>query len=175
MKFLKLIPAFFVIMTFAFGCSKDKDEVSELEQEVMEEQGEDYIAETGSETDTSAAEKTVETPEPGVTPEPAPATQVYEKTPEAAPAEEPREQYIPPTGPGYTIQVASGTNESYAKYLADKYVNRGYQAYVDEAIVNGVSVYRIRIGKYGTTAEARQVGEEIKDKYSVNYWIDRSQ
>lgn len=160
MKILKAVPAFLIIFVFAFGCSKDKDQVSELEQEVIEEQGENYAAETAPAVDDSTPPKAT--------------VEEYEMTPEASPAEEPKVELKKPAGTGYTVQIAAGTNYNYVRYLADKFVTRGYEAYITEATVNGVNFYRIRIGSYGTVSDALRAGEDLKDKYSINYWVDNS-
>lgn len=160
MRFLKIIPACLVIVAFMIGCSKDKDKVSELEQEVMQEQGENYMAEPAPTVDTPA--------------QPEPVVQEYAKTPEVAPAEEPKRESKRPGGSGYTVQIAAGTNYNYVRYMADKFVTRGYEAFITEATVQGVNFYRIRIGSYGTVTEARRAGDDLRDKYSVQYWIDNN-
>ena len=161
MRRLKFILMVSVVLAFGFGCSKDKDKVSELEKEVMQDQNQTAQTETPPAQDTSA--------------EMAQPEEEYAKTPEAAPTEEPKKQISQPMGEGFTVQVAAGTNYEYAHDLADKFTERGYDAFVTEATVNGQDFYRIRIGDYPTLTEARTVGAELQDKYSVEYWIDNNQ
>jgi cell division septation protein DedD len=156
-KFIAILAIFLLL---SVGCSKDNDQVSELEQEVLNDQGEDYLAE-----DETMAEDTMPEAEP----------EEYAMTPETAPEEETTEDYDipePPPGEGYTVQVAAGHNFDYARFMVDKFITRGYEAYLQDADVEGETYYRIRIGNYATVTEARTVGEDIQDKYSLDYWID---
>ncbi len=161
MRLLKFILMVSLVSAFGFGCSKDKDKVSELEKEVIQDQSQAAETETPATQDTSA--------------EAAQPAEEHAMTPEAAPTEEPRKEYNQPTGEGFTVQVAAGTNYDYAHELADKFVDRGYDAYVTQATVNGEDFYRIRIGNYPTLTEAKSAGSELQDKYSVDYWVDNSQ
>lgn len=160
MKPVKFVMAVLALSLFMAGCSKDKDQVSELEQEVLEQQSEDIL------TEETQAEDSVQIPE---------GAEEYTMTPEAAPVEETEEyDYDEPAAGGYTIQVAAGTNQTYARYMADKFVTRGYDAFVTKTIYEGETFYRIRIGAYETLTEARNIAKELQDKYSVNFWIDNN-
>ncbi len=161
MRILKFILMVSLVLAFEFGCSKDKDKVSELEKEVLQDQSQTAETQTPPAQDTLAE---MGQPE-----------QEYAKTPEAAPAEEPKKEISQPMGEGFTVQIAAGTNYEYAHDLADKFTDRGYETYVTEATVNGQDFYRIRIGDYPTLTEARTVGAELQDKFSVEYWIDNNQ
>jgi len=73
---------------------------------------------------------------------------------------------------GFTIQVGSSLSEGYAQEMAKTFTERGYQAYVASVTVDGKTHYRIRVGFYGSTVEAKSVLAELKNKYSVDGWID---
>ncbi|MBN2226620.1 MAG: SPOR domain-containing protein [candidate division Zixibacteria bacterium] len=144
------------------GCSKDSDEVAELEQEVLDQQGTDYLADSSSDAGGEGVAVAGETDE-------------YAMTPEAAP-EEDRPAPMPsrPAGSGYTVQVAAGTNPVYAREQVNLFLDRGYEAYVTEIQVEGETFYRIRIGNYETLTEARAMAMELHDKFSVSFWIDQN-
>lgn len=140
------------------GCSKD-EKVAELEKQIQESESEDLLEDTTTEME--------------VTTQPA-ATETYTKTPEVAPKEEKASSYMPKhTGGGqYTVQVASGSNPEWVKLMTDTYIRRGYEAFITETNVDGETYYRLRIGSYEGFSEAKAVGMELQDKYSVNFWID---
>jgi cell division septation protein DedD len=77
-----------------------------------------------------------------------------------------------PTGSGYALQVASCESSDYAQYLLDRYIGRGYLAYVTPFNFNGQTYYRVRLGPYETREEATRIKAEVLDKYSVDAWID---
>jgi len=158
-----LIPVLLLsVLAMFFGCSKDKD-VQDLENEVMESESQDYLADT---TSAQPVETTADT-----------SAKDYAMKPETAPVEEtPAETRMPAqSGSGsFAIQVAAGTNPEYARALAERYVERGYDAFVTETIYNGETYYRIRLGGYDTYDEAETAGLNIKDKYSADFWIDNN-
>jgi len=41
-----------------------------------------------------------------------------------------------------------------------------------EVIGEGI-YYRVRIGSYGTITKANMAGREIKEKFGVDFWVDR--
>lgn len=158
-----LIPILLLSILFLFsGCTKD-EEVADLEQEVREAESEDYLADTtlAGEAATIAADTE--------------SAQEYAMTPEKALEEEKRAQMISPRpGEGFTVQVSAGTNHEYAKYLAGKFIERGYDAFVTEAVVDAQSFYRVRIGVFAGLNDAKTLGLELQDKYSVDFWIDNN-
>lgn len=79
----------------------------------------------------------------------------------------------PPQGDGYAVQVASCTGEDYARYLVDLWTGRGYEPFVTDYSHNGDTYYRIRMGLFGTLGEAKSLSAELKDKYSVNAWVEQ--
>jgi cell division septation protein DedD len=151
------------VLTLFAGCSKD-EEVADLEREVKEAESKDYLADTTAEAGVQALVDTV-------------SREQYALTPEETPEERAAEQYMPrhPGTGGFTVQIAAGSNPEYAKYMADKFTGRGYDAFVTEAVVEGVTFYRVRIGTFETIAEAEQTGMMLQDRYSVSFWIDNVQ
>nr|MBN2277070.1 SPOR domain-containing protein [candidate division Zixibacteria bacterium] len=164
----KLLIPFLLLATLGlfYGCSKDKD-VQDLENEVMESESQDYLSDTSTAVATQPAV-------PAVKDSVKPA---YAKTPETAPIEKNRVETSLPERQGigaYTVQVAAGTNPKYAKYLAETYIKRGFDAFVTEAVVNGETFYRIRVGTYDSFSQAKTAGLDLKDRYSTDFWIDNN-
>ncbi|HUV30297.1 MAG TPA: SPOR domain-containing protein [Acidobacteriota bacterium] len=152
------IPVLMVLMVLLglliVGCSDKKEEAERLEQEMRE-------VEAGADT---AALPAVDT-----SAETAPAD-AY-----AVPKEQAPEPMMPqrPLGSGFTVQVASCEDEDYARYLVGVYGQRGYEPYVVEQTIEGQVYYRVRIGLFATSAEARALKEELKDRFSVEAWVDQ--
>ncbi len=165
MKKLFIFVLMLSLATFFAGCSNDKDDdVAKLEQQVQDAETTDYLAEEGTETETGQpATETV-------------AAEEYAAIPDTAPPVEEKPIQMATGSPSetgdYTIQIASGKTWEYVNEMKDKFIERGYDAYIAEADFNGEIIYRVRIGGFVGYSDAVAVGEELKNKYSVNYWID---
>lgn len=151
-----LTPILFLAILLAFtGCNKDQ-EIADLESEVMESEAIDYLAD-------SVVEEAVTPPEDELA-----------MTPEKTPEEEIEPQLEMPIRmetDGYTVQVSSSTSYENTYTLVELYSGRGYEAYVTQTVLNGETYYRIRIGVYETFEQAQELALELKDKYSITYWI----
>jgi cell division septation protein DedD len=88
--------------------------------------------------------------------------------------ERPAKSYEPSATGGFTVQVGAGTNEMNANYLAEKFIDRGYEAFVTQVYIDDVLHYRVRVGNYDTFDEATRIGHELADKYSVDFWVDNN-
>ena len=88
-------------------------------------------------------------------------------------AVEPPEMPPAPKGNGYAVQVASGTDEAYARYQVDLWKRRGYAPFVSTITHDNQTHYRVRFGLFATNGEAKKVVDELADKYSVKSWIDQ--
>ncbi|MEP0829221.1 MAG: SPOR domain-containing protein [bacterium] len=159
----------FITLSFLFGaCSKDKEKVAEIEKEVLEAESQLTVPDSIKGKDTVITEQSGTAVEYAKTPNMIPSESGAESIPRPMPSPE-----IPAGGP-YTIQVAAATDMAYANALAEKYRQRGYESYVTAVIIDGVNYFRVRIGGYESSARAGEVGRELQDKYSVNYWITRN-
>ncbi len=148
-----IISVFFLFALLLWGgCNKDKGEVDKLEQEVLEAESEDYLADTTTETGEYAGETYAEAEEETV--------------------EMPSVSYEPSATGGYTVQIGAGLNSENAGYLAEKFIGRGYEVFITEAYFDDITYYRVRIGNFETVEEAAALGAELKDKFSVDFWID---
>jgi cell division septation protein DedD len=68
-------------------------------------------------------------------------------------------------GGGYTVQVASCKHRSDADTLAGKLRSKGYPVFVVPADIPGKGKwYRVRVGTFNTSRQAREFGENLKQK-----------
>lgn len=150
------IAVFLILFLIAFiGCNKSEEEVDKLEKEALE--GE--TVETAPDSSTISADSI--------------AVEIVEE-PLTAEEELANRRYEASGSGGFTVQVGSGTTRLDANYAAEQYIGRGYEAFVSEVYIDDVSYFRIRIGNLETYEEAIRLGEELKDKYTVDYWIDNN-
>ncbi|MGH8016475.1 MAG: SPOR domain-containing protein [Candidatus Zixiibacteriota bacterium] len=77
-----------------------------------------------------------------------------------------------PPGNGFAVQVASASDQKYARYILDLWRGRGYEPFVTNVTQDGVTHYRIRLGYYESHAQAKKIADEVADKYSLKPWID---
>ncbi|MFH1070793.1 MAG: SPOR domain-containing protein [Candidatus Glassbacteria bacterium] len=110
-------------------------------------------------------------------PAPAPEVQAPVTQPETTPAAPAPEAAAPAQTefksiPGnFTVQVAAWETKDSADKLAAFYQSKGYDARVENADLGSGQWYRVRIGNYKNSAEARQVAEEIREKYKSDIWL----
>ena len=65
----------------------------------------------------------------------------------------------------YAVQIAAFRSEKVAQGVAQKYSNRGYNGFVEEAILAGRGTwYRVRVGNFKTVKEARKFLESYRNK-----------
>ncbi len=155
MKTLYIPLTILMAILLVFGCSKKKDEVAQLEKEMMGQAETDSaaIADSLAVIDSIAAEEAMNA--------------------EAIPEESDRETMpAKPAGSGYTVQVAGCENSDYAQFLVRKYQSRGYEPYVTTETVGEQAYSRVRIGVYESYSEAKALKSELEDKYSIAPWID---
>ncbi|OGF99824.1 MAG: hypothetical protein A3F83_06015 [Candidatus Glassbacteria bacterium RIFCSPLOWO2_12_FULL_58_11] len=112
--------------------------------------------------------------------EPAPAPQAQVQAPvekpapppEAAPAPVMEQKPAPVAMPGtFTVQVAAWETKENAEKLAAFYNGKGYEARVEQAEVDSDQWFRVRIGSYDNSAKARDVADEIAEKYKSSTWL----
>jgi hypothetical protein len=56
----------------------------------------------------------------------------------------------------YIVQVAAFRKKNSAEKVASKYIAKGYNAFLEEAIINGVTWHRVRVGNFDTLEKAKQ-------------------
>jgi len=154
MKFFRYLLLLMLLALLVTGCSKKQEDAAKLEQELLNEDSAGQVmadsAEMAADTGASALD----------------ASAIPEEEPPAAMPGQPE-------GSGYTVQVASCEERSYAEHVIDLYTNRGYEPYLVTVTVDGQIYHRIRIGMFETWQEARALQNDLLSKYSVQSWVDR--
>lgn len=97
--------------------------------------------------------------------EPEPASRDKETTGAAAKAREPSDRAP------WTVQVNAFPRERDADRLAKRLKDRGYDAYVVVTEIRGKTWYRVRVGHFGTRAEAKALQEDLKAKENLTQSI----
>jgi cell division protein FtsN len=95
-------------------------------------------------------------------------------TPEAAPTLRPvtEKPHLPPSGTGkYTVQVSSWTNRGVADKEVARLTAAGYDAYVVEGDVSGQTWYRVRVGHYGTSGDAKEAASQLQKISEGTVWV----
>ncbi len=110
-------------------------------------------------------EPTVTETVPEVTPPPAkPAIQER-----ATPA---RELGIVSTGTGkFTVQFSAWTSRAKAEDQSSRLSSGGFDSYIDEATSSGVRWYQVRVGRYDTRAQAREVANRLQVMVEDDVWL----
>ncbi len=82
----------------------------------------------------------------------------------------------PPPGAGsYTVQVSSWATRAKAEAQAAQFSQGGYPAFVQEAVVGSTTWYRVRVGRYGSISEAREVADKLREQRGDGFWVGRIQ
>ncbi len=106
---------------------------------------------------------------PVAAPVPAPTV-----TPKDAPKEAPHTDLAPePTQSGFAVQIAALNVLSEAEAIAKRLNSKGYKAYVLSPANGTPSVYRVRVGKYGTRREAESIAERLQKEEQFKPWVTR--
>lgn len=110
-------------------------------------------------------------PSAGGEPEPAPIS-----TPSiVVAAESLKTAAVEPGKVGWAIQIGTYAEHAAAEAAAETYRQAGFPVFVRRAEKDGKTFYRLRIGVYDSREEAQKVGEELKSRYGLDYWIAFSQ
>ncbi len=77
-----------------------------------------------------------------------------------------------PSGTGkYTVQVSSWKSKAKANRQAQELSSAGFDAYVMDGEVNGEAWHRVRVGRFGTTGEAREVIAKMQATGVDGVWV----
>ena len=125
---------------------------------------------------TPSAEKTAPPAIAAREPNAASGIQFFEDRPDEAtpaPGSTPRKAVTAPPAPGaYWIQVLSTTSESEAKKRRVALASKGYRAAVSPVHgTKGPTLYRVRVGPYGSREEASKASEVLVRKEKVRTWV----
>jgi cell division protein FtsN len=80
----------------------------------------------------------------------------------------------PAAGVGrYTVQVSAWTSAADAQRAVDRLKQAGFDAYVVEAFVKGRTWYRVRVGRFASTAEAQETIAKLHEVQENGVWITK--
>jgi len=77
-----------------------------------------------------------------------------------------------PAGNGFVVQVAAVNNRSEADAIAKRLAGKGYPSFVTTP-PGGVTMFRVRIGKYPTRREAETIAARLEKEDQFKPWITR--
>ena len=78
-----------------------------------------------------------------------------------------------PKGDGVAIQVAALRGRSEAEAVVGRLKGKGYAAYLMPPLAGQPSVFRVRVGKFKTRAEAEAVATRLEREEQFKPWITR--
>ena len=78
----------------------------------------------------------------------------------------------PPSGSGsFTVQVSSWASKTRAEKEASKLSSAGMSAFVEEGVIAGENWYRVRVGRYGSSTEAKAAAAELSKSLEGQIWV----
>lgn len=118
---------------------------------------------------------------PKPTPAPAPERVAQSKPPQQEPpAARPPKRAERATEPSaeparsagqVVIQVFSSAEREQAVRIRDRLVGGGHKAYLSPVEVSGRTMYRVRIGPFGSRDKAQQAAEQVRKGYKLDTWV----
>jgi cell division septation protein DedD len=78
-----------------------------------------------------------------------------------------------PSGQGFAVQIAAVNARSEADAMAKRLTSKGYSAYVLAPASGTPSVFRVRVGKFGTKREAETVAAKLQKEEQLKPWVTR--
>lgn len=91
-----------------------------------------------------------------------------EPKPAATPARAPEPKV--PKGAA-VIQVFSSADQEQAERIRERLVKGGYKAYLSPVETGGKTMYRVRIGPYGSRSDADTAAENVRKNYKLDTWV----
>lgn len=80
----------------------------------------------------------------------------------------------PPAGTGkYTVQISSWTSRADADRVVSRLSTSGFDVYVTEGFVSGRKWFRVRYGRYATSADAQAAAAKLKSMDENGVWVTK--
>jgi cell division septation protein DedD len=103
------------------------------------------------------------------------STPVAEKPKETEPVstaavtegEEPK----PANGSRYTVQVMATSSKPKAEEQVTRLKSKGYTPFMDESKTGDISVFKVRVGRFADTQDAKEMAQKIKTDLKVETWV----
>jgi cell division protein FtsN len=147
------------------GATAMRDSTSPKREETPVQAADDSSALTASATPQSEPAKASEQPA-----EPAARPSQADVLPDV---QQPASEAVDVLPGEFTVVVGSYADKKFAESVASKYQAEKFPAFVREITLADKTVYRLCVGSYKTLALAREAAENVKSRFSCDYWIDR--
>ena len=80
----------------------------------------------------------------------------------------------PPSGSGnFTVQVSSWTSKDMADREASRLSGAGMNAFVEDAVIAGENWYRVRVGRYASSKDAKDAADQLAKSMEGQIWVAR--
>jgi hypothetical protein len=133
----------------------------------VEEEPKVEIATAEPTVEPTVTPKTVVKPTPKATPKPTPVVKKATSKPV-------KKTVASGSFKPYVINLASFSNSTEAKRLRDVLIDRGETAYTMPATVNGVQWYRVRVGFFASSSEAKRAAKPLEKRLEINgAWVSK--
>ncbi len=105
--------------------------------------------------------------------EPTPSVEKEKSVEEPAPvAIPPSEEELKPTANSrYTVQVMATSSKPKAQEQISRLKSKGYKPFMDESKTGEISVFKVRVGRFSDTEEAKEVASRIKSDLKLETWV----
>lgn len=133
---------------------------------------------------TAPANDVTPTPEPSLepsaattpaSPTPSPTAPVPSRSTHKSEAAQARKFTPPPSGSGnFTVQVSSWTSKEMAEKEASRLSAAGMSAFVEDAVIAGESWYRVRVGRYASSKEAKEAADQLAKSVDGQIWVAKA-
>jgi cell division protein FtsN len=81
----------------------------------------------------------------------------------------------PPSGSGnFTVQVSSWTSKDMAEKEASRLSSAGMSAFVEDAVIAGENWYRVRVGRYASSKEAKEAADQLAKSVDGQIWVAKA-
>jgi cell division septation protein DedD len=74
-------------------------------------------------------------------------------------------------GAQYTVQVMATSSKPKAEEQVSILKSRGYKPFMDETKTGAASVFKVRVGKFADTQEAKAMASRIKSDLKLETWV----
>jgi cell division septation protein DedD len=81
------------------------------------------------------------------------------------------EQPRPVGGAQYTVQVMATSSKPKAQEQLSILKSRGYKPFLDETKTGDMSVFKVRVGKFADTQDAKAMASRIKSDLKLETWV----
>ena len=71
----------------------------------------------------------------------------------------------------YTVQVMATSSKPKAEEQISRLKSKGYSPFMDESKTGDISVFKVRVGRFADTQDAREMASKIKTDLKVETWV----